>query len=422
MKFAMIRKFSIILSLLLLAGLVGYKLGINQVEVSLKNSRPTVTISSREAPKGKNVDFSLFWQVWDEVSTKYVDKTKIDQQKMIYGAISGMVASIGDPYTLFLPPTNNKESKGSLNGTFEGIGAELGMKDKQIIVVAPLDGSPALAAGIKTEDMILKVDGKETSGWSLPDAVSKIRGPKGTDVVLTVLHAKENKPVDIKITRNEIVLKSVDWKIVNATESGKMKPVMYLRLSRFGDKTDPQLDSTVAQMSDYLATSSAKVSGVVLDLRNNPGGYLTGAVYVAGEFLNDGTVVRYVDYQGQSLTYSVNRRGKLLNVPLVVLVNQGTASAGEILAGALQVRNRAKVIGMQTFGKGSVQSTQDYPNGAGLHVTIAKWLLPNDFWVNGVGLTPDYKIELDQNMPTRDLQLEKAVEVLGTNLKSLVTQ
>lgn len=400
MNLKLIKNIVLFAALILLSGLVGYKLGTSQVKLSWAKFKPNFEVVNR-LPDNKPVDFSLFWGVWEEVSKKYVDRDKIDPQKMVYGAISGMVASLGDPYTVFLPPQQNKEIKEELNGRFEGIGAQLGIKDKRIIVISPLSGSPAEKVGIKTGDIIVKVDGKETTSWTLPEAIAKIRGPRGSKVVLNIFHPGEAKPKDLTIIRETIVLKSVEWKIASGAA--------YLKLARFGDKTDPQWDIVVTQISQAVATTS----GIILDLRNNPGGYLAGSVYVVSEFLPDGVVVKQQDYKGETQTYSVDRRGKLLSVPLVVLVNGGTASASEILAGALQVKGRAKIIGTQTFGKGSVQASEDLSGGAGLHVTIAKWLLANDVWISGTGLTPDIKIESDEKDPTRDLQLEKAVEVLN---------
>ncbi len=406
------RSFVLIVALMVLAGGVGYRLGMTAVGMSWANYHPQLTVSNKLPPSNHQEDFSLFWQVWDEVTAKYVDKSKLDPEKMVNGAISGMVASLGDPYTVYLPPTQNKQSKEQLNGNFEGIGAELGMKDSQIVVIAPLPDSPAEKSGILAGDWIIKVDSQDTTGWSLPEAVAKIRGPKGSSVTLNVLHNKALKPVDVAIVRDTILLKSVDWKVVSSTSSASLKKAAYMNLSRFGDQTDPQWNIVVSQINSYLATSSG-TAGLILDLRNNPGGYLVGAVYTASEFLPSGVVVKQVDYQGQTQTYSVNRPGRLLKVPLVVLINQGTASAGEILAGALQAAGRAKLVGAQSFGKGSVQEAEDLPNGGGLHVTEAKWLLANDYWVQGKGLTPDVKVENDDKDPTNDLQLDKAIQVLN---------
>ncbi|MCL4389795.1 S41 family peptidase [Patescibacteria group bacterium] len=250
----------------------------------------------------------------------------------------------------------------------------------------------------------MKVNGQDISALTLPEVVNLIRGPKGTKVTLNVLHSGGSQSVDVVVTRDTIILQSVSWKVIN-------KSVVYLNLARFGDQTDLQWDTTVSQIADYLATSSAKPVGLVLDVRNNPGGLLDGAVYTASEFLPSGVVVTQQGTTGNE-TFSVNRTGKLLSVPMVVLVNGGTASAGEILAGALQAAGRAKLVGDQTFGKGSVQQAEDLPDGTGLHVTVAKWLLSNGNWINGKGLTPDVKVENNSADPTQDLQLDKAVQVI----------
>ena len=386
MRLRLLRSFILILAIATLFGGIGYKLG--QAKIKVFNSAPA-----------KNADLTLFWQVWDELSQKYVDKSKLDKEKMVNGAISGMVAAVGDPYTIFLPPAQNKEAKEDLNGSFEGIGAQLGVKDNRIVVIAPLSDSPAEKAGIVAGDWILKVDGKETGGWTLPETVAKIRGTSGTTVALNIVHPKAEKPIDLTITRGQIILKSVEWK-----KTGK---IAVIKLNRFGDQTDPQWDRTISEVV------TANPSGVILDVRNNPGGFLSGSVYIASEFLASGVVVKQQDYNNQTQTYSVNRSGKLLKVPMTVLVNQGTASASEILAGSLQVAGRAKIVGVQSFGKGSVQQAQDLPNGSGLHITIAKWLLANDVWINQAGLTPDVKIENDISDSAKDAQLDKAVEILN---------
>lgn len=414
MNIKLIRNFVLIVCLLMLSGLAGYKLGTNDVETSWAGFVPNLTITNKLAPLQKDADFSLFWEVWDEVTRKYVDKTKLNSQKMVYGAISGMVAAIGDPYTVFLPPAQNKQAKEQLNGNFEGIGAELGFKDQNIIVVAPISGSPAEKAGIMTSDYILKVNGADTTGWTLPEAVSKIRGPKGTTVTLNILHQQTQEPVDIKIVRDSIILPSVEWKVVSSTASASLKSAAYIKLTRFGDQTDPQWDKIVSNVAAYEATSSAKSAGLILDVRNNPGGYLVGAVYAASEFLPEGTiVVKQQNSDGSVQTYSVDRIGKLVGVKMVVLINEGSASASEILTGAMQVAGRIKVVGHQSFGKGSVQQTEDLPGGAGLHITSAKWLLSNDVWIQGKGLTPDVKVDNDVKNPTFDAQLDKAIQVLN---------
>jgi carboxyl-terminal processing protease len=401
MRLFWLRRIVLILLPIVFAGSVGYKLGERQVEILWSRGRPEIRTEYTSATAA---DLSLFWRVWDEVRKKYVDKNKLEASRMVYGAIAGMVAAIGDPYTVFLPPEKNREVKEELNGRFEGIGAQLGIKDKKVVVMSPLPGSPAERAGLKAGDNILKVDGQETAGWTLQETVAKIRGPKGTVVNLEILHPGGMKPVALAVRREAIILKSVAWH--------PEKEAVYLRLGRFGDQTNVQWDQAVAEVDGFLATSSGKTKGVVLDVRNNAGGFLTGAVYVASEFLSSGVVVKQEDYEGVTQTYSVNRRGKLLSVPLVVLVNKGTASSAEILAGSLAAAGRGQLVGEQTFGKGSVQETQDLPDGAGLHVTTAKWLLANNLWINGTGLTPEVIIE-DDEKTEKDEQLEKAIEVLG---------
>lgn len=400
MYFLKIKNLLLVLIVAVLCGAIGYKLGIVEVKTKLTASRlPNLEIVNKIPDKKSPADFSLFWRVWDEINQKYVDKTKIDSQKMVYGAISGMVASLGDPYTMFLPPVQNKEVKENLNGSFTGIGAELGSKENKIVVIAPLPDSPAQKAGVKTGDWIIKVNNEETAKWTLPETVAKIRGEKGTKVVLNVLHSKETEPVDIMVIRDAIILKSVTLKILENN-------IAHLQLIRFGDQTSAQWDKAV---NEIIASKSA---GVILDLRNNPGGLLPGSVYTASEFLRSGIVVKQQSYTGETQTYSVNRVGKLLDIPLVILVNGGTASASEILAGALQAVGRAKLVGMQTFGKGSVQEAEELPGNTGLHLTVAKWLLSNDVWINSKGLTPDLKIENDEKDASADAQLKKAMVIL----------
>jgi len=315
-----------------------------------------------------------------------------------------MVSSLGDPYTVFLTPQQQKETKEELGGQFEGIGAQLGIKDKKIVVVSPLKDTPAEKAGIKPGDWIVKVDGKETANWTLPEAVSKIRGPRGTNVVLTIIHEGEEKPVEVTITRDTILVKSVEWEI-------KTPKIAYLKLSRFGDQTSNEWEKAVGEIA--LSYQKGEIKGLVLDLRNNPGGYLSGAVFISGEFLPKGTlVVQQEVSSGARQTYSVDRQGKLLKIPLVVLINKGSASASEIVAGALRDHERAKLVGETSFGKGSIQEAQDLPGGAGLHITTARWLLPKGEWINGTGIKPDYEVKMEEKEKTQDLQLEKAIEVL----------
>ncbi len=385
---------------------LGWQWGQRDIAVKWQNYSPSVTVTNKEPPSNIDVDFTLFWDTWDLLSREYLDKKQIDPQKLFYGAISGMVSAVGDPYTVFLPPEAQKYSKEDLNGSFEGIGIELGFnKDKRLVVIAPLEGTPAEKAGIKSQDLILKIDNENATGLSLPEAVKLIRGKKGTQVTLSIFREGEDEEREIKIARDTIVVKSVNLKF----QREKDKKVAVLRLSRFGERTQEQWQAAV---SEILASSA---SGLVLDLRNNPGGFLDGAVFIASEFLGVGdVVVMQEDQQGAKLSYKVQRQGKILKLPLVVLINKGSASASEIVAGALQDQKRAKLLGEKSFGKGTIQAAEDLPGGSGIHITTAKWLTPNGKWVNTTeGLEPDVKIEIPKDVDKdQDIQLEKALELL----------
>lgn len=430
-----------LVSFVLIAGILGYYLGVNKVSFEWKNFHPNIVVTSKEPPKGgQNLDMSKFWEVYDRVNSDFYDKKVISAQKMLDGAISGMVSSLGDPYTVYLPPTQNNNFKEVLSGQFSGVGAELGLDDQQIIVVAPIDGSPAQKAGIRSGDAIIKVDDDFTQGWSLTEAVNKIRGPKGTPVILTVIHKGEKDLKKISVIRDTITIKSVtSWvkdtaeidsikedkptpaKSPTPTDTQSMitkngKKVAYVRLSQFGDNTNQEW----LTMSNSLALKMQKdssIKGIVLDLRNNPGGYVNDAVFIASEFLKVGTPVVVQDLGGvRKETLSVKRNGLLLDVPLIVLINKGSASASEIVAGALRDAGRARLVGEQSFGKGTMQNADDLGGGAGLHVTIARWLTPKGTWVgngkNGTGLIPDDVVKLNSKDPSLDTQLQKAVEDL----------
>lgn len=399
-------KILLFLSLVIFLFGSGYKLGEYKANLT-KIERPAYNIinaptSLKNNPK--NLDFSLFWEVWDKLEQKFVEKNKLDPQKMFYGAIKGMVASLDDPYTFFLTPEENKQSKDDLEGKFEGIGAQLGLKNHQIVVIAPLKNSPAEKAGVKAGDIILKVDNESTEKWTLTQAVSKIRGPKGTKVKLTLL--RQNKEIEIIITRAEIKVPSI--------ELSYEKNVAILKLSRFGEDTNDEWDKAVEEIRQKW--QSKKIKGLVLDLRDNPGGYLQSAVYIASEFLPWGkTIVSQVYTNGNTERYTVNRFGRLIDIPLVVLINKGSASASEIVAGCLADHKRAKIVGEKSFGKGSIQEAVDLKNKAGLHVTVAKWVLPAGEWINQKGIEPQIKIENslkegDTLMRENDKQLDKAIE------------
>lgn len=404
------RSLFLILITAIIFGGGGYLTGLGQLRFSFANYKPAVVLN-KQSTKYQDVDFAQFWTVWDKLSEQYVDKSALDPKKMVDGAISGMVSALGDPYTVFLPKTQNDEVKADLDGAFDGVGIQLGFKEKILVVVSALDGTPAKKAGIKSGDFIIhikdlakKID-RDTNGITLPEAVSIIRGTRGTEVELTLVRESESKPIIVKLIRDTIVVKSTTVEFKNN--------IAWLKLNRFGDRTQEEWLDAVEQ----IANRKPQITEIVLDLRNNPGGYLEGSVYIASEFLPMGKVVVTQQYgDGSKTEHKVIRTGKLLKTPLVVLVNEGSASAAEILAGALQDYKRAKIVGMKSFGKGSVQQPEDFSDGSGIHITVAKWLRPSGDWIDKIGIMPDVEVKMDDPSTSsgqlQDVQLDKAMEML----------
>jgi carboxyl-terminal processing protease len=392
-RLAQIRLFFFCLFLIFVSGFFGYKLGRGELGFfQQKTSLPEVNF-----PNSKNLDFSLFWDVWQRLEKSFLDKKALDPQNMYWGAIKGMVEALGDPYTVFLPPSDNKQAKEDLSGEFEGVGIQLGYKDSQLAVVAPLKGTPAHAAGVRAGDLILKIDDKETTGMTLPEAVKLIRGPKGTKVKLILIHEGEKEPYEVVIVRDKITVPSVELEFIDN--------IAHLKLTRFGDKTGEEWEKAVKEI-----IGKNEIKGVILDLRDNPGGYLSGAIFITSEFLDRGVVVQQEGASGVKETFSVNRQGKLTKIKLIVLVNEGSASASEIVAGALQDYGRAKIVGEKTFGKGTIQEAQELKDGAGLHVTTARWLLPKGRSIDRDGIKPDLEVKDDPKTEV-DEQLEKALKL-----------
>lgn len=384
---------------------VGFVAGQKKVEITRENFVPKIKFENQIPPGEQTVDFSLFWEVFGTLPEKYVDKTAIDGQKLLYGAISGMVRSLGDPYTAFLDPRQNQAVKDELAGSYEGVGIQIGFnKDKRLVVIAPLAGSPAERAGFSPRDLILKIDERETFDLTLPEAVDLIRGPAGSKVKLILQHDGEEKPYEREITREKITVKSVVIEFKD-TDRGK---VAVIRVSRFGETTDSEWDAAVNQVQLENA------AGAIVDMRNNPGGLLTSAVHLGSEFVT-GTIVKQEFADGTVKLLSADHRGELLSIPIVVLINGGSASASEIFAGAIQDNRRGKVVGEKTFGKGTVQDALELQGGSGLHITIAKWLTPKGNSINGTGIEPDITVERSTEDITnnRDPQLDRALEELN---------
>jgi len=348
-------------------------------------------------------DLSLYWKVMKTLREKYVDAGKLTADKLLYNSIKGMVATAGDPYTVFMDPDENKEFDEDIEGTFEGIGAELGIKQGILTVVSPLKDSPAEKAGLRTGDKILKVDDESTADMSIDDAVSKIKGKDGTTVKLTVYRAEaEEKTKDIVITRGVIKIDSVTYEM-------KDNNIAYFNVVRFGDDTAIVFNNLLKEMPE-------NVNGIVIDLRNNPGGYLDVAVDMASLMLPDGKVVVIEeDKDGKKKNFYTTGKDKLSQIKTVVLINEGSASASEILSGALRDnRDDVTLVGKQSFGKGSVQELVNLPNNTSVKITVARWLTPNGEQINEVGIAPDVEVDLtdDDYNNDRDPQLDKALEIL----------
>jgi carboxyl-terminal processing protease len=351
----------------------------------------------------EDVDFSLFWETWKVLQEKFVEPQKLDTQEMIYGAISGMVKSTDDPYTVFFNPQETEEFLKEAEGVFEGIGAEIGIKNNQLVIIAPLEGTPAEKAGLRAGDKILKIDGKETIDLTIEEAVKLIRGPKGTEVTLTIFREDWNKTKEIKIVRSVIKIPSVKWELLEGN-------IAYIKIYQFFERADRDF----RKMAIEILNSPAQK--IILDLRNNPGGYLEVAQEIAGWFLKRGNIVAIEDPRPgkEQKIYKAEGNEKFLDYPIVVLINQGSASASEILAGALRDNRNVLLIGETSFGKGSVQELAELRDGSSLKITIARWLTPKGELISERGLKPDIKVQMTPEDYNKDLdpQLEKAIEII----------
>jgi carboxyl-terminal processing protease len=344
--------------------------------------------------------FRVFWEAWGVVEREYYNRDAIDRQKLIYGATKGMVDAVGDPYTVYLTPANREVNDTDLRGSFDGVGIQVDMRDGKLTVIAPLDDSPAAQAGVRPGDVVTHVDGKSISGKTLNDTVLLIRGQRGTTVSLTIVRPGAADPLVFDLTRAEIKLQSV---------RSRMLPegVGYVRLATFASNTPRD---TTAALKELLAQQP---HGIVLDLRSNPGGYLHSSVEVASQFIADGVVLHQANGNGERQVYRAEPGGVATDARLAVLVNKGTASASEILAGALRDNGRAILIGEPTFGKGTVQNVHELSDRSGLRVTTAQWLTPNEHPLQGVGLTPDLAVAgPPESTAENDPQLEAAVRYL----------
>ena len=351
----------------------------------------------------EDLDFSLFWETWQTIQEKYVGQAEINVQELIYGAISGMVDSLNDPYTVFLKPDDTKRFVEDVKGSFEGVGMEIDIRDGQLQVVAPLEGTPAQKAGLRAGDKIMGVDGESTLDITVDEAVSLIRGPKGTEVVLTIFREEWGETKDIKIIRGVIDIPSLKLEIRDVN-------IAYLKLYQFSEVASFDFREAAAKILNSDADR------IILDLRNNPGGYLDVAQDIAGWFLEKGQVVVIEDFgkEKEQDLYLAQGNSKLLSYPVVILINKGSASGSEILAGALRDNRGIKLIGETSFGKGSVQELAELREGSSLKVTIAKWLTPKGDFITDKGLEPDIMVEMTEEdySEGKDPQLDKTVEII----------
>lgn len=349
------------------------------------------SVANKNAAFASDADFAEYWKVWQLIDEKFPNAAKTDAQDRIYGSIKGLLGSLGDPYTTFFTPSENTQFETQVSGAFDGIGLDVGMKNDVLTVIAPIKGTPAEKAGIKAGDQILKIDTTSTDNLSVDDAVNLMRGKAGTSVTLTLGREGAADPVVITVTRDTISLPTVDTKDIPA------KSAFVITLYTFTDQS-PQLFAKAVE-----AFNATRDKNLIIDLRNNPGGYLDAAVAIAGNFLNPGDVV--VKEIGKNPdTDTVVHRSKgpqtVHGKNMYVLANRGSASASEILAGALSEHHVAKLIGERTFGKGSVQEVVPLENKTSLKITVAKWYTPNGVSISEKGLTP--QVELKQDVEPTD--------------------
>lgn len=353
----------------------------------------------RSQNNSKEVDFQQFWQVWDKVKSRYA-KQPVKDSDLFYGAMQGMVAGLGDPYTVYFPPKEAEEFNKNLDGQFSGIGAEIGVKNNQLLIIAPLPGTPAEKAGLLPGDKIYSIDKVFSLNMDSNMAVEKIRGQAGTNVTLNIMRVGFSKPKDFVITRAQINVPSVMFSIKN-------KNVAYIRIMQFNQNTVPEFDKAIKQIQDK------KLKKLIVDLRNNPGGYLDAAVAVASEWIPEGKIVSEKFSNGDSNDHTTIGAHRLQDIKTVVLVNGGSASASEILSGALQDSKKATIVGEKTFGKGSVQDYEMLSDGSALKVTVAEWYTPSGKNINEQGIQPDVVVKEDWSKEKvgEDAMLQKALNL-----------
>lgn len=395
------KKYILIPTLIIVLAVVfssGYFLGhINQPSIEQVQG-----LNNKQLGQPTDVDFGLFWDAWRVIEKDYVDRNNLNRQSMVYGAINGLVKALGDPYSVFMEPTESKQFVDDMSGSFDGIGAEIGIRKDVLTIIAPLEGNPAEKAGLKAGDKVLKINDTLTAGLSIDEAIRLIRGPRGTAVTLLIARDEWEETKEFKITRDTIKIPIISWQL-------KDDSIGYIRLSSFTQNSSQEFSRVVTEIL------KSQPKGLILDLRNNGGGYLEMAVDIASWFIPKGEVVVSEDFgDGEKNEYRSNGYEKLNNLPTVVLINEGSASASEILAGALRDIKKTKLVGKKSFGKGSVQQLENLKGGSSIKITVAKWLTPNGFSISQKGIEPDVEVDLTSKDidEMKDPQLDKALELL----------
>ncbi len=368
---------------------------------------------------GQPAEFGTFWQTWEIVHDHFVDRAALDATELEYGAIRGMVAALDDPgHTTFMTPAELARQRSDISGKFTGIGAYLGVKQGLPMIVSPFEGSPAERAGVRAGDIIMEIDGQDATRWSMSDIVDSIRGKEGTEVILTLLRPDDGQSLEIAITRGEITVPAATWAMVSGTE------VAMIRLSQFSANANKELSTAIREAKAAGATS------LIVDVRNNPGGLLEQAIRVTSQFLGSGNVLQQEDAQGHRQAFPVKKGGLALEIPLVVLINPGSASSAEIFAGAIQDHQRGLVVGETTFGTGTVLEPFTLDDGSGLLLGTSQWLTANGRRIRKQGIEPDVTVELSistdllyprdvedltvtELLETEDTQVLKALELLN---------
>jgi carboxyl-terminal processing protease len=390
------------LSLVLLGGVFGLGTYIGY------SHRPAIekvlSITHKEPPLETTADFDSFWKVWNLINEKSIYAKKATDQDRVWGAIKGMASSLGDPYTVFFSPEENKLFNEEIRGSFSGIGAEIGIKDKVLTIISPLKGTPSFNAGIKSGDKVLKIDKTNTADMTVDKAISLIRGPKGSVVTLTILRSGERATREIKITRDDIQIPTIDSEL-------RSDNIFVIKFYSFSENSANLFGEA---LNKFIASGSHKL---ILDMRGNPGGYLDSAVNIGSWFIDEGKVIVSEDFGVNGKPQIYRSHGPKLfkdKFPFIVLVDGGSASAAEILSGALREHGIATLVGQRTFGKGSVQELLPVTDDTSLKVTVAKWLTPNGVSISEKGLDPDVEVLFTQKDldAKRDPQMNKAVEIL----------